>query len=175
MRGGGTVWLVGLMGAGKSAAGAALARRLGRPFVDTDAEVERSAGASVAALFASEGEAGFRRRERAAFEALGGKACVVALGGGAPCQPGAAERLAETGTMVWLRARPETLAARVGAGADRPLLAGTDAEERVRRLGALLAERAPHYARAPVQVETDGLSPEAVAEAVARELEAACG
>src|SRR5690606_21135862 len=136
----GTIWLVGAMGAGKSAVGPRLAARLGLPFVDADAEIERAAGASIAAIFEREGEASFRARERAAIEAQAGRAAVVALGGGAIAQPGAAERLAATGTVVWLRARPETLAARVGDGAGRPLLASLAPDERRARIAALLAE-----------------------------------
>jgi len=161
-----TVWLVGLMGAGTGAVGARLAARLGRPFVDTDAEIERRDGASIPALFASEGEAAFRRRERAATDAVAGRPAVVALGGGAIAQPGAAQRLARSGTVVWLRGRPESLLRRLGDAADRPLLAGAAPAERAARLRALLAERARHYATASVVVDTDGLDVEAVTERV---------
>jgi 3-dehydroquinate synthase len=167
-----TIWLVGAMGAGKSAVGARLAARLGLPFVDADAEIERAAGLRVAEIFAREGEAGFRARERAAIEALAGRPAVVALGGGAIAQPGAAERLAATGTVVWLRARPETLAARVGDAADRPLLAGLGPAARLARLAALLAEREPCYATAHVAIDTDGIDAETVAERLAVRLAA---
>ena len=103
------MWLVGMMGAGKSAVGPALAQRLECDFVDSDAEIEREAGCSIAELFAAEGEPCFRERERAAIEKLAGRPAVVALGGGAPAQPGAGEWLAATGCVVYLRARPETL------------------------------------------------------------------
>lgn len=171
--GGRTIWLVGMMGAGKSRVGPALARRLGCRFVDSDAEVEREAGCSVAELFAREGEAGFRRRERRAIEAWAGQGAVVALGGGAVAQPGAREVLEQAGTLVYLRARPETLLARLGAAEGRPLLAGTDRDARLARLRALLVERAPHYEAASVVVDTDELGPEAVLERVADALEAA--
>jgi len=167
---GATIWLVGLMGAGKSAVGRALAERLGAPFADSDARVEAAAGRSVAAIFADEGEAGFRRREREALEALAGRPGVVALGGGAICQPGAAERLRASGTVVYLRARPETLAGRVGAAEGRPLLAGLDAEGRVARLRELLAAREIHYGRADVTIDTDDLDVEATSRAVAAAL-----
>ncbi|MEB2343685.1 MAG: 3-dehydroquinate synthase [Deltaproteobacteria bacterium] len=164
---GATIWLVGAMGAGKSAVGARLAERLGLAFADADLEVERTAGARIPEIFAREGEAGFRARERRAIEALAGSAVVVALGGGAIAQPGAPERLAASGTVVWLRARPETLAARIGDAAGRPLLAGLDAHGRRARLRALLAERSPCYATATIAVDTDGLAPGAVAARIA--------
>jgi len=167
-----TIWLVGMMGAGKSAVGRALAARRRCAFVDGDEAVEGEAGASVAEIFAREGEAGFRRRERAAVERLAGRSAVVALGGGAIAQPGAAARLRESGTVVYLRARPETLLARLGEARERPLLAGLDAPARRERLAQLLAERESHYARAHVSVDTDGLDVEAVCAAVERGLAA---
>jgi shikimate kinase len=161
-----TVWLVGMMGAGKSAVGRLLAARLGLPFLDTDAEVEREAGCTIADLFAREGEAVFRRRERAAIERCAGRAAVVALGGGAMAQPGAAERLAGSGTVVYLKAGPEALLARVGEADERPLLKGLDHAGRLAEIGRLLARRAPCYEKAEVVVETEGRDPQAVAEAV---------
>jgi shikimate kinase len=170
--GGPTIWLVGMMGAGKSAVGRTLARRRGLDFVDTDARVEDSAGASVAEIFAREGEAGFRRRERAAVEAVAGRAVVAALGGGAVAQPGVAERIAACGTVVYLRARPETLARRVGESDARPLLVGHDAAGRRERLAQLLAEREIHYARSHVVVDTDDADVEAVCDRIERALAA---
>jgi shikimate kinase/3-dehydroquinate synthase len=166
----GTLWLMGMMGAGKSAVGAVLAAQLGLPFVDLDREVETAAGCSIAELFASEGEAGFRRRERAALEAVAGRRAVVALGGGAPAQPGVPERLAASGTSVYLRARPETLAARIGAGEGRPLLAGLDPAAREAKLRALLAEREPAYRSAALVIDTDALDAAAVAAELVQRL-----
>jgi shikimate kinase len=160
-----TLWLVGMMGAGKSSVGSALARRLARRFVDADAEIERAAGCTIAAIFAREGEAGFRAREREAIEALLGAEAVVALGGGAFAQPGLAERVLAAGPVVYLRASAESLVERVGEAADRPLLAGLGREARRARLVQLLAERAAAYARASLVVDTDGLSVEEVVEA----------
>ncbi len=161
------------MGAGKSAVGALLAARLARPLVDLDREIERSAERSIPELFASEGEAGFRKREREAIEAVAGQRAVVALGGGAAAQPGAAQRLLASGTLVYLRARVETLAARLGDAAARPLLAGLGPEARLAKLRALLAEREPAYLRATVVVDTDDLDAEGAAALVARRLGAA--
>jgi shikimate kinase len=165
-----TVWLVGMMGAGKSTVGRVLAQRLHTPYVDIDAEVERSTGCTVAEIFEREGESGFRARERAAIDTWAGIAAVVALGGGAIAQPGAAPRLAASGTVVYLRARPETLLERLGASPARPLLAGLDGAARRSRLEALLAQRREAYESAQIIVDVDEGSPEDLAEIVARRI-----
>jgi shikimate kinase len=165
-----TIWLVGMMGAGKSAVGGRLAARLGLPFHDTDAEIEREAEASVAELFAREGEAGFRAREQKVIGRLLGRRAVVALGGGALSVGGTLEKLEASGRVVYLRARPETLAARVGEGQARPLLAGLDAQGRRARLRELLARREADYARAGLVVDVDGVDLEVVVERVAARL-----
>jgi 3-dehydroquinate synthase len=166
------IWLVGMMGSGKSTLGPALARRLRRRFVDADARIEREAGATVAELFAREGEAGFRARELALQEELAGSGAVVALGGGAIAQPGAAERLAASGLVVYLRARPETLLARLGDAQARPLLSGLAPAERRARLEALLAERKRAYETARVVLDTDDGKPAALAAELARRVRA---
>jgi shikimate kinase len=159
-----------MMGAGKSATGAALAQRLGRDFVDLDAELERSAGREIPEIFEVEGEAGFRARERTAIESVAGKPVVVALGGGAIAEPGMSERLAASGTVVYLRARPETLLERVGDARGRPLLAGLDREQRRVRMRSLLAKREPAYSSASVVIDTDERSVGDVADSLARAL-----
>jgi shikimate kinase len=165
-----TVWLVGMMGAGKSAVGRELAGRLGLRFVDTDAEVVAQAGCSVSEIFETRGEGAFRALEREAVDAIAGSEVVVGLGGGAMAQPGLARRLADSGTLVYLRAAPETLLARLGDCAGRPLLAALAPGERATRLRALLEEREPVYEKADLVVDTDALSVEAAAEAVAQRL-----
>ena len=159
-----------MMGAGKTSVGRALASRLKRPFHDTDADVEREAGASVAEIFAGEGEAAFRVRERAAVARLVDVAAVVALGGGAMAEPETRALILAHGTSVYLRAKAETLLARVGEADTRPLLAGLDAEGRVARLRELLAQREPAYGLADHVVDTDGRTLEAVVETIALEL-----
>jgi shikimate kinase len=165
-----TVWLVGMMGAGKSAVGRELARRLGRPFYDTDREIEALRGIAIAEIFAREGEATFRGLERECVARLAGAPAVVSLGGGALAQPEVRRVVVGVGTLVWLRAAPETLLARIGGGQDRPLLAGLAADERLARVRALLAAREADYARAAVVVETDAASVEEVAERIERAL-----
>ncbi len=156
------LFLCGFMGAGKTTAGLALAARLGRAFVDTDARVGDVAAMSVRDLFARAGEAEFRRLERTVIEraALTPDA-VVALGGGALLDPENVALVKRAGTLVHLAARPETIERRLANAEDRPLL-GTAP------LADLLAQRAPGYAQADVRIDTDDLAPEQVAEAVAR-------
>jgi shikimate kinase len=167
-----TVWLVGMMGAGKSAVGRELAHRLGRPFLDTDHEVETRRGVPISKLFAQEGEDAFRALEREVVEGLAGRPVVVALGGGALTRPELRRVVGEVGTLVWLRARPETLLSRIGAGDERPLLAGLDREARLERIRALLSAREADYARAAVIVETDAATVAELAERVERALAA---
>jgi len=163
------IFLVGMMGTGKSTVGALLAARLERPFIDTDEAVERAAGRSIPEIFEREGEAAFRRREREAIQEAAGAGAVVALGGGAMAQPGMSEWLTAHGHAVWLRADAETILARVGDAEERPLLAGLDPEARRERIESLLAERASAYANAQLTVDA-APPPDAVASEIARAL-----
>jgi shikimate kinase len=168
-----TVWLVGMMGAGKSAVGRALALALGVRFVDSDEEIARSSGCSLAEIFERDGEQGFRTRERELIDALAGQEAIVSLGGGAVSQPGAADRLAEAGTVVYLRARPETLLARIGDARSRPLLANLDEQAREARLAELMAARSAANDSAAIVVDTDDMGIDEVAGRVARQLASA--
>src|SRR5712671_3780237 len=137
------VVLVGLPGSGKSAIGRRLATRHGATFVDLDQVIEREAGATVPEVFAAEGEAGFRARERAAIEALGPAGddpsitCVIAPGGGAIVDPRNRWRLFRGRRTVWLDVRPEVLAQRLRRSPNvRPLIAGRDPMGAIRDLAA---------------------------------------
>ncbi len=167
------IWLVGMMGAGKSAVGPLLARSLTRRFVDTDAEIERSAGMAVSEIFSVEGERAFRERERQLIEDLSGGSDVVALGGGAIVQPGAADLLGRTGSVVYLKASANLLLSRLGDCSERPLLRDLAPEGRLARLETLLAERAGVYETAVIAVDTERRTLEAVAEEILRRLDAA--
>jgi shikimate kinase len=121
--------LVGLMGCGKSRVGERLARRLGYPFADLDAEIERHAGRTVSALFAAEGESGFRERESALLASLAAAEgnMVLACGGGVVLQEANRRRLREAFVTLWIDAPLDVLARRVEGSRSRPLLAGRSA------------------------------------------------
>lgn len=137
------LWLVGMMGSGKTAVGERVARRIGAPFVDTDGEVASRTGCTVAQLWGERGEKAFRAMESAAVGRIAtGPPVVVATGGGAVLDDQNREVMAATGRVVWLSASPTALAARVGDAAGRPLLEdGATAE----RMEELLTRRRPLY------------------------------
>jgi shikimate kinase len=161
-----TVILTGFMGTGKTSTGRRLAARLGTPFVDTDALVEHAAGRTVAAIFASDGEAAFRAAERRAVdEALGVPRAVVATGGGAIANPEILAALRAAAPIVCLTARPEVILRRArAAGPTRPLLQGDDPAGKI---AALLAARAPAYAQADHSVDTSDRSTDQVVADIA--------
>ena len=160
----GPIVLVGLSGAGKTEVGARLAAALGWDLFDVDAEVERAAGCSIAAIFDTRGEDGFRDLEaRVTRAASPGPRTVVATGGGWMARP--ALRDVWPGTVrVWLRVSPAIAIERLAnESLTRPLLAGPEPEA---VLAGLLVEREPAYALAEYAVETDGRTVEQVAEAI---------
>ena len=152
-----TISLAGMMGSGKSTVGRELARLLGRRLVDTDAEVERLARRPVASIFAERGEPAFRALEREVVRGLAGPV-VVALGGGAFCDPGNAEHLIRVGRVVFLDVSAGVAARRMRDGGGRPL---------ARQWEELLRARLPLYRRASFTVPVDGASADAVARRVA--------
>jgi len=154
---------VGFMGTGKSLVAKRLAKRLGRRFVDTDACIEHEADMSIAQIFATEGEAAFRQRERQAIaRACQEKEMVIATGGGAIIDKENARTMKASGPVVCLTARPEVIIQRVQGDATRPLLQGLNPLEKIQRL---LADRAAAYARADITIDTSSLDPDAVVEA----------
>jgi shikimate kinase/3-dehydroquinate synthase len=142
--------VVGLPGSGKTAVGRRVAARHGATFVDLDDEIERAAGMRIPEIFESEGEAGFRRRERIAIEALGavdrspGLSRVIAPGGGAVVDPRNRWNLFRGRRIAWLDVRTEVLAQRLRRSPNvRPLVAGRDPMGAIRELAAA---RLPFYA-----------------------------
>jgi shikimate kinase/3-dehydroquinate synthase len=165
------IFLTGFSFSGKSRVAGLVAEKLGWQAVDTDALIEKIAGKPIPRIFAEEGEARFRQFEREAVrEAAGRENAVVAVGGGAIVSAKNRRAMADSGFVVCLEARPETIFARLTAGSgespsERPLLAGADPLGRIRHLKAL---RQPLYALADFTVHTDALSMEQVASEVVR-------
>lgn len=153
------------MGSGKTSVGALVADALGCPFLDLDELIVHEAGCSIPEIFAREGEEGFRKREAETLKKTVGRygqsTAVLALGGGTPCLPGAAQLLREKSLCIWLRAQAETLEARLAGERDtRPML-------KTRTLEELLAEREKDYlAAAHLVLDTDGLSPAEIADEI---------
>jgi shikimate kinase len=162
----GHVWLIGMMGTGKTTSGRILAEMLGVPFVDADEVIAGKARASIAEIFRSEGEGGFRTRERSVIaEIAAGPAAVVAAGGGAALDPTNAETMRATGDIVLLEASAEALLTRLEGDTTRPLLASAALKQRVEDL---LTERAPRYRTiADVVIDTSALDARAVADQIA--------
>jgi shikimate kinase len=160
-----TVVMVGMMGAGKTAVGAALARALTVPFLDSDDEIQKAAQRSIAEIFARDGEPFFRARETEVIaRLLAGRPCVLSTGGGAFMAETNRLLIAGRGVSVWLRADLELLWNRVRHKTTRPLLRTDNPRE---TLAALYARRTPVYALADLAVDADaGLSVEEMAQKV---------
>lgn len=153
--------LVGMMGAGKTEVGRALAERLGWPFHDLDDEIARIAGCTVAELFHRDGEPAFRERERRALGSLvTGSRIVLATGGGAFADLQSRTLLLARTLTIWLEAEPATLARRLAGTADRPLVRGG---EPLPVLEQVLERRRAFYEQAHLRIRTDGLEVQGVA------------
>lgn len=164
-----TVVMVGMMGAGKSAVGKELARLLEVPFLDSDAEIETAANATIAEIFARDGEAFFRDKEaRVIARLLDAEPCILSVGGGAFLQPGTRDLITKRGVSVWLKADLETLWQRVKRKDTRPLLRTPNPRQ---TLTELMAVREPAYGEADLIVlTTPEYSIETTAEKVAETL-----
>ena len=159
-----SLYLVGMMGSGKTSTGRPLAERLGYGFVDADAVIEQAAGCSIPEIFDRNGEAGFRSLESQVLSAISQRhSLVVATGGGVVTQP---ENwgLLHSGIVIWLDVVPDQLLQRLNADSTvRPLLQTADPEA---ALNALLNERRPLYAEADLTVVINDETPEAVADGI---------
>lgn len=139
----GNIFLVGMMGAGKTTVGRLLARRLGKTFYDCDYEIERATGVKVAVIFEIEGEAGFRMREaKTLAELVRLKDIVLATGGGAVLAAENRRLLSGNGVVVYLRAAAADLWSRTRHDKNRPLLKSADP---LSKLQQLYDERDPFY------------------------------
>ena len=159
-----SLYLVGMMGSGKTSTGRPLAERLGYGFVDADAVIEQAAGCSIPEIFDRDGEAGFRSLESQVLSAISQRhSLVVATGGGVVTQPENWGML-HSGIVIWLDVVPDQLLQRLNADSTvRPLLQTDDPEA---ALNALLNERRPLYAEADLTVVINDETPEAVADGI---------
>ncbi len=147
------LYLVGFMGTGKSTVGRAVAHKLGFLLLDSDAEIERKQGRTIADIFAQDGEPAFRQMERQFIDqGHPTERTVVACGGGLVIQPGVLEVLKAKGVVVCLHASIETILERTARHRTRPLLEVADPEERVR---TLYAHREPIYKQCGTVILTD--------------------
>ena len=162
--GGRSLYLVGMMGSGKTSTGRPLAERLGYGFVDADAVIEQAAGCSIPEIFERDGEAGFRALESPVLNAISQRhSLVVATGGGVVTQQ---ENwgLLHSGIVIWLDVVPERLMQRLKADSTlRPLLQTDDPDA---ALNTLLNQRRPLYAEADLTVVIDQETPDAVADGI---------
>ncbi|HEX7156997.1 MAG TPA: shikimate kinase [Burkholderiaceae bacterium] len=163
-----SIFLVGMMGAGKSTIARLLAAAANFEFIDADGEVARRAGASISTIFELEGEAAFRARE----SQLLGELClrpriVLATGGGAILTAHNRELLRQNGLVVFLEASADEIARRTRKDTGRPLLSGATGDERRARIEALLAHREPLYREvAQLVFRSAANSPKRLVEAI---------
>ena len=159
-----SLYLVGMMGSGKTSTGRRLVERLSYGFVDADAVIEQAAGCSIPEIFERDGEAGFRSLESQVLSAISQRhSLVVATGGGVVPQP---ENwgLLHSGIVIWLDVVPDQLLHRLNADSTvRPLLQPTDPEA---ALNALLNKRRPLYSEADLTVVINDETPEAGADGI---------
>jgi shikimate kinase len=163
------VVLVGLMGVGKSTVGRRLARRLGLPFVDSDAEIEDAAGYPAAEIFERFGERDFRDGERRLVARLvDGEIRVIATGGGAYIDPTTRQLLNERAITIWLDAPVDILAERTSRRDTRAQLRNGDPRSVLQKLAD---ERRPSYAEAHIHVKSGEGAHRDVVEAIVQALE----
>lgn len=156
--------LTGFMGTGKTTVGRLVAEQLGRPFVDMDALIEQRAGLSIPAIFATRGEAAFRRMERELCHELAARdGLVIATGGGALIDPVNRALMIGSGVVICLEASPDVLLARLQMQQNRPLLDGSALPERIH---ALLKTRRAAYAALPYHLDTSALTPRQTMEEI---------
>lgn len=155
------IFLVGMMGSGKTTVGELLAENLNYDLVDIDNIIEEHAGASIATIFEQHGEETFRRLESAVLADTANRINLVfATGGGILENDDNREIILNSGLVVWLKASLETLAARVDQGENRPMLEG---HYDIRgRLSQLLEARLPNYEQAHLAIYTDRYPPEEI-------------
>jgi shikimate kinase len=168
--------LIGYRATGKTTLARLLAERLGWDWIDADVEIERRAQKSIARIFAEDGEPAFRDLEAEVIGDLCRRGqLVLAAGGGAPMRPASRQAMRASGKVVWLKAHPETILARMSADATtasrRPDLTDKGPLEEITHL---LEEREPIYTQAcHMEVDTEGKAPERIVSEILERLESA--
>lgn len=154
------LWLIGMMGSGKSTIGPLVASDLGMEFIDTDDEIEARLGESIAEHWLANGEEAFRMLERSEVVRVSSTNAVISAGGGAPTSAANRATMMSTGRIIWLRAGVEALEERLAGSAARPALAD-------RSIAEVVASREPIYARlADARFDTDTGTPADVAREI---------
>ena len=163
--------LIGFMGSGKSSVGVKLSYRLRKPVEDTDKLIERREGRTISEIFAGEGEEYFRRQETELLRELVGtrEGRIFSVGGGTPLREENRELLKKLGRVVYLRARPETIYARIQGDTTRPLLQCENPQQRIREL--LESRSAAYETCADCIVDVDGLDMETILKKIVKETE----
>ncbi len=162
-----TIALIGMRGSGKTVVGRALAKLRGGEHVDTDDVIVQRANQTIAEIFSSKGEAGFRDRERQAIEQVTtNPPAVISVGGGAVLDDRNVERLGSVATLVWLTAEANVLWDRISADINTPQTRPSLTDQKgLEEVQALLVERNPIYKRVcTLRVDTTGKTPEAIAQ-----------
>jgi len=163
--------LIGMMGAGKSSVGRALSELTGRPFLDTDLMLQNRLGRPITQIFQVYGEDAFRDHETSILKSLEPHPAILSTGGGIVIREANWAELRRLGLIIYLKAKPETLIARLEASKKkRPLLALEEWPERVREL---LAHREPLYEQADLVVEMDDADVPSAAELIMEALKKA--
>jgi shikimate kinase len=159
------IFLIGMMGSGKSRVGSLLAKRLTYTFIDLDRQIEITAGKSIPEIFGEDGESAFRELEtRVAKDTDLSKSAVIATGGGFPLKEANRIWMRQQGDIVWLKADPRTILERI-QDEDRPLLPKPVTTEKIE---AILKDRLPVYEKAHLQLDTDQRDPNEIAEQIAK-------
>ena len=165
--------LIGPPGSGKSSVGKALSRKLSRPWIDTDTEVESRAGKKISEIFLEDGEATFRALERDVVDqVMGSEAAIVSLGGGSVLNEVSQKRITTAKEVVFLDVSISNAAPRVGFNKDRPLLAINPRQQWLQ----LMEKRRPIYeSLATITVSTDNKKPDQVADEIIEAIEQRVG
>ncbi len=168
------ITLIGYRATGKTTLARMLGERLGWDWIDADLEIERRAGKTIVEIFTEDGEAVFRDLEAdVTVELCGQEKLVLASGGGAPLRPQSRRAMRESGKVVWLQARSETVLARMTGDATtamrRPELTNKSALEEIVQI---MGEREPVYREiAHIEVDTESKTPQQLTDEIVQRLE----